>query len=140
MITPYMDKDTIRAILCTDEYIQRAGFDAENIKMTKYGTDVLNTPSNELRIFIYNGTPENPNNQIQKGVVYNITVVGKRDIATKIDNVCEQIIAILDDVDLGRAHLLQLLDPPLELDSDPALYVCEIAFICYSTIYNKKKN
>lgn len=140
MITPYEDKLAIKALLDTDPYIKRAGFTPNNISMTRYGTDTLNTASTDLKIFIYNGTPENPYNSIQKGVVYNITVVGKRENATRIDNVCSQIISLLTETDIGRSHILYLLDPPIELESDSALYVSELSFISYETIFNKKKS
>lgn len=137
MITPYEDKLAIKAILDTDDYIQGAGFKPTNIKTTKYSTDVLNTPSTDFRIFIYNGVPESTRSMNQRALVYNIAVVGKRDNASKVDNVSQQIIALLSETDIGRSHILYLLDPPIELDSDPALYIVEVAFVCYETIYNK---
>lgn len=139
MITPAQDKTAIKAILDTDPYIQGAGFTPDNIKKTKYGTDTLNSNAPDNQIFIYNGTPENPNNRIQKGVVYKIAVAGKRRDQTVVDNVAEQVLALLNDADLGRSHILELLDPPIELESDPAIYIVEAAFICYETIFNKVK-
>lgn len=140
MITPFEDKKTIKAILDTDTYIQRAGFKASNIKTTKYSTDTLNNQSPEFQIFISQGTPENPNNWIQKGIVYNISVVGRRSNSNTVDNVVSQVIALLTEVDIGRAHILYLLDPPMELESDPAVYIVETAFVCYETIFNKVKS
>lgn len=139
MITPNEDKLAIKAILDTDAYIQRAGFSPINIKTTKYGTDSLNNPSSDFQIFIYLGTPENPNVYNQKGIVFNITVIGKRDRSKVVDSVVEQVVALLVEAEIGRGHILHLLDPPLELDSDSAIYSVETAFICYETIYNKIK-
>lgn len=139
MITPSADKTAIKAILDTDPYIQRAGFFAENIKTSKYGSSDLNNSNTNFQIFIYLGTPEKANTPNQKGIVFNITVMGKRTRQATVDSVMEQIIALLNDADLGRGHFLIFLDAPVELESDPAIYVVETAFICYETIYNKVK-
>lgn len=139
MITPNEDKQAIKAILDTDAYIQRAGFLADKIKTTKYGTDTLNNASSDFQIFIYLGTPENPNVYNQKGIVFNIAVAGKRSRSTVVDSVVSQVIALLVEAEIGRGHILHLLDPPIELESDPAIYLVETAFICYETIYNQIK-
>lgn len=139
MITPNEDKQAIKAILDTDAYIQRAGFLADKIKTTKYGTDILNNASSDFQIFIYLGTPENPNVYNQKGIVFNIAVAGKRSRSTVVDSVVSQVIALLVEAEIGRGHILHLLDPPIELESDPAIYLVETAFICYETIYNQIK-
>lgn len=139
MITPYEDKVTIKAILDTDSYIQRAGFKPDNIRTSKYGADTLNVPNDNLRIFIYNGVPESSGSHNQRGVVYNITVAGKLETASRVDNVSQQIVALLSETNIGRSHILYLLDSPIQLDSDPSLYVVECSFISYETIYNKVK-
>ena len=139
MITPNEDKQAIKAILDTDAYIQRAGCLADKIKTTKYGTDTLNNASSDFQIFIYLGTPENPNVYNQKGIVFNIAVAGKRSRSTVVDSVVSQVIALLVEAEIGRGHILHLLDPPMELESDPAIYLVETAFICYETIYNQIK-
>lgn len=139
MITPNEDKQAIKAILDTDGYIQRAGFLADKIKTTKYGTDTLNNASYDFQIFIYLGNPENPNVYNQKGIVFNIAVAGKRSRSTVVDSVVSQVIALLVEAEIGRGHILHLLDPPIELESDPAIYLVETAFICYETIYNQIK-
>lgn len=139
MITPAQDKIAIKAILDTDSYIQRAGFLAENINTSKYGTSDLNNQNDAFQIFIYLGTPERANTPNQKGVVYNISIIGKRARQSTVDSVMEQVIALLSDADIGRGHTLIFLDAPIELASDAAIYAVETAFICYETIYNKIK-
>lgn len=139
MITPNEDKIAIKATLDTDPYINRVGFLPDNIKTTKYGTSTLNQVSDDFQIFISMGTPENPNNWLQKGMVYNISVVGKRARSTIVDSVASQIIALLSETDIGHSHILYLLDPPIELESDPAIYIVEISFVCYETIFNSLK-
>ncbi len=136
-ITIYEDKKTIKAILDTDEYIQRAGFKPEMIKTTKAGTEILNDTNAMLQIFISNGTPENLGSEIAKGIVYEISVVGKRANASRIENVVSQIIALLHNKDIGRSHILYLLDPPLEMESNNSVYNVRLTFLCQSTVYNK---
>lgn len=140
MITPYEDKIIIKSILDTDAYIKRAGFKAENIFTSRYSTETLNATSPDFQIFIYQGTPENPRNWIQKGIVYNVCVGGRRSLASVVDNVSQQVIALLTERDLGRAHILYLLDPPMELNSAAGVYIVETAFVCYETIFNKIRN
>ena len=140
MITPNEDKQAIKAILDTDPYIiNKAQFNPVNIKTTKYGTDVLNNSSSDFQIFIYLGNPENPNVYNQKGIVFNIAVVGRRERSVVVDSVSSQVIALLVEAEIGHGHILHLLDPPMELESDPSIYIVETAFICYETIYNQIK-
>lgn len=140
MITPNEDKQAIKAILDTDSYIiNKAQFNPVNIKTTKYGTDVLNNSSSDFQIFIYLGNPENPNVYNQKGIVFNIAVVGRRERSVVVDSVSSQVIALLVEAEIGHGHILHLLDPPMELESDPSIYMVETAFICYETIYNQIK-
>lgn len=139
MITTYEDKIAIKAILDTDSYILEAGFKPDNILMTKYDTDVLNSNNDDLKIFIYMGTPEKTNTPNLRGVVYRIGIIGKRSVSALIDNIAQQVIALLSEKDIGRAHILYLQDTPLELDSNPAMYLVELSFISYQTIYNKIK-
>lgn len=137
MIRPSDDKNAIKRILASDPYISRAGFTEENIKTTKYGTDTLNSSNPDFQIFIYLGTPENPSNSIQKGVVFNVSVTGKRDNASRVDSVMAQAIGLLNEANLGHSNIIYLLDPPMELESDPAIYMTECSFIAYETIFNK---
>lgn len=140
MITPVEDKVAIKAILDTDRYIKSAGFKSDNILTTRYSTETLNATNPNFQIFIYQGTPENPRNWIQKGIVYNVCVCGKRGYSSVVDNVSQQVIALLTERDLGRAHILYLLDPPMELNSAAGVYIVETAFVCYETIFNRVRS
>lgn len=137
MIRPSDDKNAIKRILASDPYISRAGFTEENIKTTKYGTDTLNSSSLDFQIFIYLGSPEKVNSSIQRGVVFNVCVSGNRDNSSRIDSVMGQVIGLLNETDVGHSNILYLLDPPIELESDPAIYMTECSFIAYETIFNK---
>lgn len=139
MITTTQDKTAIKAILDTDQYIQEAGFVPKNIKTTKYGTNILNNSDTDFQIFIYMGKPEATRTYNQKGIVYNIAVCGRRTMSNIVDSVSEQVIALLSEAEIGRGHILHFLDPFMEMESDPAIYIVEASFVCYSTIYNKVK-
>lgn len=137
MIRPGDDKAAIKRILAEDPYIARAGFAEDNIKTTKYGTDTLNSSSPDFQIFIYLGSPENVSSAILKGVVFNVCVSGKRENSSRIDSVMGQVIGLLNETDVGHSNILYLLDPPIELESDPAIYMTECSFIAYETVFNK---
>ena len=138
-ITPHEDKKAIKAILDTDEYLLSAGFLPDMIKTTKAGSEVLNDNNSALQIFISSGTPESATSDIVRNMVYNIRVAGKMNNSGRIDNAANQIIALLHNRDIGRSHILYLLDPPLELESNAAVYVIEITFLCQATVFNKIK-
>ena len=134
-ITPRRDKDAIQSILDNDAFIERAGFKSENIRTTGASSDIINTKDPEFQIFIESGSPEG-GSEITKNLVYVITVSGKRANSQRIDEVCEQIIALLDRKELGAGHYLYLLDAPMELASDPAVYLVETTFLCQCTNFN----
>lgn len=135
-ITLKTDKDVIKAILDTNPFIAKMGFKAENIKTTGAGSDIISASKPEFQIFISNTTPENLGSELVMGIVYSITVAGNRKQANRVDEVSEQAIALLHNRDLGRGHTLFLLDPPLELKSNPNIYIVETTFLCQSTVIN----
>ncbi len=136
MITVQKDKEVIRSLLVSDNFITRNGFSPENITTTRYGTDIVNAGNASNQIHISSGQPEKSNSDVVKNLVYVVTVSGERADSDQLDEVVEQVIAILDRRDIGRGHILYLLDPPMELASDPALYIQEVTFLCQSTNFN----
>ena len=149
MITPNDDKQAFKNIILKDKFIMDVVETKDNILVTKYGTDILNSVSKNIKIFIYMGTPEKSRVWQQKGMVYRVAVVGKRTNSPTVDSVAYQIVALFGDSQtdlkkgnskIGESHIPQLLDPPLELESDPALYIVETSFVCYETIFNPIKN
>ena len=141
-ITPLEDKMSIKAIIDTDTYLtETQKIKPENVKTTGATSDVLNgtTTDNETKVYISNGTPENLGSDIAKGLVYNIKVVSKRTRAIAVTNTMRQIIALLNFKDIGRGHILYLLDPQIELVTDPAIYAEEVTFLCQSTVFDTVK-
>lgn len=140
MITPYEDKIAIKAILDTDGYIQDAGFEPQKIYTKRYNPDALSSTKADLQIFIYEGLPANSGNWMQRGEVYNVCIYGETKYQNRIDNVSQQIIALLTDADLGRGHISDLYDPPMQLESDHAIYAVEVSFVVHATIFNPIKH
>ena len=134
-ITVMKDKEVIRALLNTNKDIEIAGFKKENIRTTKASPDILNSANPELQIFISLGQPEysNPFGNV-KNLTYDISVSGKRNYSNRIDDTANKIIELLNERDIGNGHILYLLDVPLELASNPSVYIVEMSFLCQSII------
>ncbi len=137
MITIQEDKEVMRALLVADKFIARYGFKPENIKTSRVDTGVVSPNRITSSINISLGNPERSSSNIAKNIVYKVTVSGNRNIQPKIDEVVEQIEAIFDRTNLGRSHILYLLDPPMELVTDPAVYSVETTFLCQCTNFNR---
>ncbi len=137
MITIQEDKEVMRALLVADKFIARYGFKPENIKTSRVDTGVVSPNRITSSINISLGNPERSSSNIAKNIVYKVTVSGNRNIQPKIDEVVEQIGAIFDRTNLGRSHILYLLDPPMELVTDPAVYSVETTFLCQCTNFNR---
>lgn len=138
-ITIKADKDVIKALLDTDDMISDMGFSPENIKTTGAGSEIISISKPEFQIFIGMSGPENLGSSLVSGIVYSVTVTGNRKQSNRVDEVTEQVIALLNNKDIGRGHILELLDPPLELASNPNIYIVETTFLCQSTNLNVVK-
>lgn len=141
-ITTIEDKMAIKAIIDTDNYLaETQKIKPENVKTTGATSDILNGTTNdsETKVYISSGTPENLNSEIAMGLVYDIKVVSKRTRAVAVSNTMRQIIALLNRRDIGRGHILYLLDPQIELVTDTAIYAEEVTFLCQSTVFDTVK-
>lgn len=137
MITPSSDKQKIKEILEKDDFIKKAGVLPENIKTTKATSEIFTSNDIELKIFISSGLPSGKGNDIVKNSTYRIHVTGSREKSTRIDKIAEQIMALLDGEFIGNGHVLYLLDPPLEMESVPDIYVTEVTFLCQGTTFHR---
>lgn len=138
-ITPATDKIAIQSILSTDPYMRDfLGFVSQEYYRVK-ATDAILDDKQKKQIFIYNTTPETTINPIIYGMVYEIDVSVPYANNGTADLAMEQIIALLNGVAISHTHRLELLDPPMVLSSDTALYQIGVRFVCYDSLYNKKK-
>ena len=139
MIAPGKDKELIRAVLVNDAYISRAGFTEKYIVKTNANTEFLASGDANFRIFIALSTPDRSRSHLVKDMIYSVTVSGNREKSATVDNVVEQVIALLDSRALGGGNILYLDNPPMELSSHPAIYAVETTFLCQCTNLNVVK-
>ncbi len=139
-LTPATDKIAIQSILSTDPYLRDyLGFVSKEYYRVR-ATDTILGDKTKLQVFIYNVTPEATINPIIYGMVYEIDVSAPYANNGTVDLAIEQIVALLNGVEVAKTHRLELLDPPMVLSSDTALYQMGVRFVCYDSLYNKKKN
>lgn len=143
-ITIATDKIAIQSVLTTDPYLKDyLGFQPGDYFRVRATDEILGlTDQNKQlkqQIFIYNVTPEDTVNPLIKGIVYEIDVSVPYAKNGTADQAIEQIMALLDGLEIANVHQLELLDPPMVLSSDTALYQVGVRFICYVSKITHKK-
>lgn len=143
-ITIATDKIAIQSILSTDPYIKEyLGFSPKEFYRVRATDEILGITDNKSQlkqqIFIYNVTPEDTINPLIKGIVYEIDVSVPYAKNGTADLAMEQIMALLDGFEIANVHQLELLDPPMVLESDTALYQVGVRFIVYVSKITHKK-
>ncbi len=139
-ITVANDKIAIQAIISTDEYItEYLEFDPMEIYTVQATNELLEQSENKQQIFIFNTYPEATINPIIWGMIYQVTVSCPVNNAGTADLAIEQIIALLHKKEIANGVMLELIDPPVVLSSDTALYQIGARFVSYETVYNKPK-
>lgn len=143
-ITIQNDKIAIQAVLSTDPYIRDyLNFDPNEYYRVRATDEILgltdSSSSLKQQIFIYNVTPEDTVNPLIKGIVYEIDVSVPYGMDGTADQAIEQIVALLDGLEISNVHQLELLDPPMTLSSDTALYQVGVRFIMYVSKITHKK-
>lgn len=143
-ITIQNDKIAIQSVLTIDPYMKEyLGFDPGEYYRVRATDEILGITENnsqlKQQIFIYNVTPEDTVNPLIKGIVYEIDVSVPYAKSGTADLAVEQIMALLDGLEISNVHKLELLDPPMVLSSDTALYQIGVRFICYVSKITPKK-
>lgn len=143
-ITILTDKIAIQAILSTDPYIiEYLEFDPKEIYRVKATDEILGLydEKNKLKqqIFIYNVDPERTINPVIHGIVYEVDVSVPYSKSGTADLAIEQVIALLDRAEIANTHRLHILDMPVVLSSETSLYQIGCRFVCYESIYTRKK-
>lgn len=138
-ITIATDKLAIQSILSMDSYLtEYLGFPSDEIYGVRATDDILDD-NQKKQIFVYNVIPEATINPIIYGMVYEIDVSVPYALNVDADLAMDQILALLDGVEISNTHKLELLNPPMVLSSETALYQVGIRFVCYEAKYNRIK-
>ncbi len=143
-ITIQNDKIAIQAVLTVDPYMKDyLNFSPDEYYRVRATNEILGITDNKSQlkqqIFIYNVTPEDTINDLIRGIVYEIDVSVPYAKSGTADLAIEQIMALLDGLEISKTHQLELLDPPMVLSSDTALYQIGVRFICYVSKITQKK-
>lgn len=143
-VTPLNDKIAIQSILTVDDYItEYLAFDPEEIYTVKATDEILGLSDKDTQlkqqIFIFNSTPEPTVNPLIHGIVYEIDVSVPWTNQGNADLAIEQILALLDGTEISNTHKLEILEMPVVLPSETALYQVGCRFVCYVSKITKKK-
>lgn len=133
------DKIVIQSVLSTDPYMKDYLLFSPGEYYRVKATDEIIGDGKKQQIFIYNTSPELTVNPLIVGLVYEIDISAPYAKNGTVDNAADQIVALLDGLEIATNRQLELLDPPMVLQSDTALYQVGIRFICYVSRITPKK-
>lgn len=138
-IQPSKDKGKIRQRIISDAYILSLGFNNNDTYNTNTTDEKLTT--GKMQIFIYHApSRDNYKNSATVETLVQIDVSVPVSNASKADLCAEQIIALMQDYDLGNGSLVSIVSP------SPVAVVCQSGFYCvgvrlsyYTSKYNEVK-
>lgn len=138
-IQPSAEKNAIRHCIVTDPYILSLGFSAD--KTYKTNTTDEKLEKDLFQIFIYNSlSKENYSNSATLEAVIQIDISVPLKYDYKADLCAEQVIALLQNYDIGNGSVLSIVAP------SPCAVACQSSFYCvgvrvshYVTKFNEIK-
>lgn len=105
-LTPLADKNKIQDIILADPYILSLGYNIDNVYQTD--TTTADVQKDNYQIFIFNApSRKNYANEKTMEVIIQIDVVAPESESYVADYCVEQIIALLQDKDIGNGSRLE---------------------------------
>jgi len=138
-IQPSKDKGIIRERILSDTYILSLGFSNNDTYNTNTTDEKLE--SGKKQIFIYNApSRDNYSNSATVETLVQIDISAPVDHASKADLCAEQIIALMQDYDLGNGSLVSIVSPsPVAIACQSGFYCVGIRLSYYTSKYNEIK-
>lgn len=138
-IQPSEDKGKIRQRIITDAYILSLGFSNGDTYNTNTTDEKLE--KDKMQIFIYNApSRDNYNNSKTLEMLIEVDISVPVNISSKADLCARQVIALMQDYDLGNGSLVSVIAP------SPVAVACQSGFYCvgvrlsyYTSKYNEIK-
>lgn len=105
-VTPYSDRLGVIDIIAADPYINSLGFERENIFNTQYSDDALD--GDKLQMFVFAAPSLDGENDLYISPVIEVDISAPQSKASSAHKAAEQVIALLQDKEIGGHTALQL--------------------------------
>jgi hypothetical protein len=137
-VTPFSDRKAVIDIIAADPYILSLGFTRDKIYNTAYTTDKLEDDTKQ--IFVYNQPSSDGETSIYISPTIQIDISVPISSGSKASKAAEQIIALLQDRNIGGHTPLELCAPsPVNLPCQSGYECIGIRFRYNATVYNTIK-
>jgi hypothetical protein len=136
-ITPQSDKKKLRSVIVNDPYIQSLGFKSDFTYNRNTTDEALK--AGQKQIFIYNApSRKNYANDKSLEMVICVDISVPEEENSKADLCAEQIIALLQDYDMGQGSFLETdTQSPCALACQSGFYCVGIRFSYFVSKYNQ---
>ena len=121
-VTPFSDRLTVIDIIAADPYISSLGFKRESIFNTSYTDERLEKDS--FQIFVFNASSNDGQTPIYISPVIEVDISVPQAYSSRAQLAAEQIIALLQDRQLGGHTAMELIAP------SPVNLPCQFGFEC----------
>ena len=121
-VTPFSDRLTVIDIIAADPYISSIGFKRESIFNTSYTDERLEKDS--FQIFVFNASSNDGQTPIYISPVIEVDISVPQAYSSRAQLAAEQIIALLQDRQLGGHTAMELIAP------SPVNLPCQFGFEC----------
>jgi hypothetical protein len=138
-IQPSVDKGIVRHRIVTDPYILSLGFSSRYTYNTNTTDDKLE--ADKKQIFIYSApSRKNYSNTLTLEMLLHIDISVPEEQGLKADLCAEQVIALLDNYDIGNGSRLSVVAPsPCAVSCQNGFYCVGVRFSYYVTKINEIK-
>lgn len=137
-VTPFSDRLAVIEIIAADPYISSLGFKRESIFNTSYTDEKLQRDS--FQIFVFNASSNDGQTPIYISPVIEVDISVPQAYSSRAQLAAEQIIALLQDRQLGGHTAMELIAP------SPVNLPCQFGFECIglrfrynATLFGKPK-
>lgn len=121
-VTPFSDRLAVIEIIAADPYISSLGFKRESIFNTSYTDERLGKDS--FQIFVFNASSNDGQTPIYISPVIEVDISVPQAYSSRAQLAAEQIIALLQDRQLGGHTAMELIAP------SPVNLSCQFGFEC----------
>lgn len=121
-VTPFSDRLAVIEIIAADPYISSLGFKRESIFNTSYTDERLERDS--FQIFVFNASSNDGQTPLYISPVIEVDISVPQAFSSKAQLAAEQIIALLQNRQLGGHTAMELIAP------SPVNLPCQFGFEC----------
>ncbi len=137
-VTPFSDRLAVIETIAADPYISSLGFKRESIFNTSYTDEKLERDS--FQIFVFNASSNDGQIPIYISPVIEVDISVPQAFSSRAQLAAEQIIALLQDRQLGNHTAMELIAPsPVNLPCQFGYECIGLRFRYNATLFNSPK-